>query len=208
MWDEDLCDFFEVTTGVARLQQLVARFRVDDGQSSLDGKRRLLLMGAPGEQHTLGVRIVEQFLTRAGWAVSLVLSFSPEEITDLVASEWFGVVGLTLSSETRVNPLATAIRSVREASCNRAIGVMVGGPMFLQNPDLVRQVGADASAVDAPTAGSWPNGCSISRSSITRREVSTASTAPTARLDDGPAGEMPRQHRRGRRGQRRSPSFD
>jgi methanogenic corrinoid protein MtbC1 len=152
MWDEDLCDFFEVTTGVARLQQLVARFRADDGQSALDGKRRLLLMGAPGEQHTLGVRIVEQFLTRAGWAVSLVLSSSPEEITDLVASEWFGVVGLTLSSETRVNPLATAIRSVRDASCNRAIGVMVGGPMFLQNPDLVRQVGADASAVDAPTA--------------------------------------------------------
>jgi methanogenic corrinoid protein MtbC1 len=152
MWNEDLCDFFEVTTGVARLQHLVARFRADDGLALLDGKRRLLLMGAPGEQHTLGVRIVEQFLTRAGWAVSLVLSSTPEEITDLVSAEWFGVVGLTLSSETRVDQLATAIRSVRNASCNRAIGVMVGGPMFLQNPNLVQQVGADASAVDAATA--------------------------------------------------------
>ncbi|MCJ2018562.1 cobalamin B12-binding domain-containing protein [Methylobacterium sp. E-065] len=152
MWDEDLCDFVEVTTAVARLQHLVARFRADDGMAVLDGKRRLLLMGAPGEQHTLGVQIVEQFLTRAGWAVSLGLSSSPEEITDLVASEWFGVVGLTLSSETRVDQIATAIRSVREASCNRSIGVMVGGPMFLQNPDLVHQVGADASAVDAATA--------------------------------------------------------
>jgi methanogenic corrinoid protein MtbC1 len=109
-------------------------------------------MGAPGEQHTLGVRIVEQFLTRAGWSVSLGLSSSPDEITDLVASEWFGVVGLTLSSETRVDQLATAIRSVRAASCNRSIGVMVGGPMFLQNPELVHLVGADASAVDAATA--------------------------------------------------------
>ncbi|MDE4911334.1 cobalamin-dependent protein [Methylobacterium sp. 092160098-2] len=98
------------------------------------------------------MRIVEQFLRRAGWAVSIGLSSSPEEIAALVASEWFGVVGLTLSSETRVDQLATAIRSVRDASCNRAICVMVGGPMFLQQPDLVQRVGADASAVDAATA--------------------------------------------------------
>ncbi len=45
MWNEDLCDFFEVTTGVARLQRLVARFRADDGLALVDGKRRLLLMG-------------------------------------------------------------------------------------------------------------------------------------------------------------------
>ncbi|WP_244538927.1 MULTISPECIES: cobalamin B12-binding domain-containing protein [unclassified Methylobacterium] len=152
MWDEDLCDFVEVTTGVARLQRLVARFRAAPGTASRDDRRRLLLMGAPGEQHTFGVRIVEQFLRRAGWAVSIGLSSSPEEIAALVASEWFGVVGLTLSSETRVDQLATAIRSVRDASSNRAICVMVGGPMFLQQPDLVQRVGADASAVDAATA--------------------------------------------------------
>lgn len=152
MWDEDLCDFIEVTTGVARLQRLVARFRVAEGTASSDDRRRLLLLGAPGEQHTLGVRVVEHFLRRAGWAVSIGLSASAEEIAALVASEWFGVVGLTLSSHTRVDQLAAIIGSVREASCNRAIGVMVGGPMFLRHPELVHQVGADASAVDAATA--------------------------------------------------------
>ncbi|GJE14974.1 cobalamin B12-binding domain-containing protein [Methylobacterium longum] len=152
MWDEDLCDFIEVTTGVARLQCLVAQFRVDSATVQLDEKRRLLLMGAPGEQHTFGIRVVEQFLRRAGWVVSIGLSSSPEEIAALVASEWFGVVGLTLSNETRVDQLALAIRSVREASYNRSIGVMVGGPVFLEKPQLVRKVGADASAVDAPTA--------------------------------------------------------
>ncbi|MDP4006466.1 B12-binding domain-containing protein, partial [Methylobacterium sp. NEAU K] len=152
MWDDDLCDFIEVTTGVARLQCLVSRFRVDGDAVPSDGKRRLLLMSAPGEQHTFGVRIVEQFLHRAGWVVSIGLSSSPEEIAALVASEWFGVVGLTLSNEARVDQLAMAIRSVREASCNRSIGVMVGGPVFLEHPELVKQVGADASAVDAATA--------------------------------------------------------
>lgn len=152
MWDEDLCDFLEVTTGVARLQRLVARFRVDGAALSLDGERRALLMGAPGEQHTFGVRIVEQFLRRAGWTVSIGLSSSSEEIATLVANEWFDVVGLTLSDGTRLDQLATAIGSVREASCNPAIGIMVGGPVFLEHPELVKQAGADASAVDAATA--------------------------------------------------------
>ncbi|WP_456684868.1 cobalamin B12-binding domain-containing protein [Bradyrhizobium sp. P5_C11_2] len=152
MWEEDLCDFVEVTTGVARLQQLVARFRVGGEAIPLGDDRRLLLMSAPGEQHTFGVRIVEQFMSRAGWAVSVGLSSSSEEIAALVASEWFDVVGLTLSNETRVTQLATAIRSVRAASRNRSIAVMVGGPVFLEHPELVPQVGADASAVDAATA--------------------------------------------------------
>lgn len=152
LWDEDLCDFLEVTTGVARLQRLVARFRGEEEAASLDDRRRLLLMGAPGEQHTLGVRVVERFLRKAGWSVSIGLSSTPDEIATLVSSEWFGVVGLTLSSETRVDQLTAAICSVREASRNRAIGVMVGGPMFLRDPELVQRVGADASAVDAPTA--------------------------------------------------------
>ncbi|MER2266829.1 cobalamin B12-binding domain-containing protein [Methylobacterium oxalidis] len=152
LWDEDLCDFIEVTTGVARLQLLVSRFRVDDDAVASHRKRRLLLMGSPGEQHTFGVRIVEQFLRKAGWVVSSGLSSSPEEIAALVASEWFGVVGLTLSCETRIDQLAMAIRSVRAASRNRSIGVMVGGPVFLEHPEFVERVGADASAVDAATA--------------------------------------------------------
>ncbi|MDP4006191.1 hypothetical protein [Methylobacterium sp. NEAU K] len=106
----------EVTTGVARLSLLVAPFRVDGEPRPLDEKRRLLLMGAPGEQHMFGVRIVEPFLRRASWAGSVGLSSSPEEFAALVASELFEIVGLTLSNETRVNQLAMAIHSVREAS--------------------------------------------------------------------------------------------
>lgn len=152
MWEEDLCDFLEVTTGVTRLQLLLSRFRVDGDGTSASWNRQLLLMSAPGEEHTFGVRIIEQFMRRAGWAVSNALASKPENIAQLVASEWFAVVGLTLSHESRLDQLSTAIRSVREASRNPFIGVMVGGPVFLGQPELVERVGADASAVDAATA--------------------------------------------------------
>lgn len=152
LWDENLCDFIEVTTGVARIQTLLLMFRADGNVPLPGDKRRILLMGAPGEQHTFGLAVVEQFMRAAGWQVASGLASSSQQIADLVEREWFGVVGLTLSCSSRIEPLAHAIRSVRRMSRNKAISVMVGGPVFVEDPEIARQVGADASAVDAPTA--------------------------------------------------------
>jgi len=74
-------------------------------------------MGAPGEQHTFGVRIVEQFLRKAGWEVSIGLASTPLEIAALVASEWFDVVGLTLSSDSRLEPPAAATPALPGGPC-------------------------------------------------------------------------------------------
>jgi methanogenic corrinoid protein MtbC1 len=38
---------------------------------------------------------------------------------------------------------------------NPDLRVMVGGPVFLDNPKLVGEVGADAMATDAPSAVLW-----------------------------------------------------
>ncbi|MGY2052274.1 cobalamin B12-binding domain-containing protein [Methylobacterium sp. JK268] len=152
LWDDDLCDFAEVAAGLAQLQFLLAMFRMDGGVTPFSDKRRILLMGAPDEQHTFGVAIIEQFMRKAGWHVVSGLNSSPRQIAALVSSQWFAVVGLTLSRVTHLDQLATAICAVRRVSCNRSIGVMVGGPVFLQHPEFVERVGADASAVDAPTA--------------------------------------------------------
>ena len=152
MWDDDLCDFIEVTAGLAQLQFLLAMFRSDGGIAPYNSERRILLMGAPGELHTFGLAIVEQFMRKAGWHVVSGLASTPKEIADLVGSELFGVVGLTLSRESHLDQLAASIRAVRLASLNPSIGVMVGGPVFLEHPEYVERVGADASAVDAPTA--------------------------------------------------------
>lgn len=151
LWDEDLCDFVEVTMGVARLQVLLTEFASEPLTTCEDG-RSVLLMGAPGEQHTFGVGVVERCLQGAGWQVTSGLASSPQQIADLVGGTRIDVVGLTLSCESRLDGLAASIRSVRDASRNHAIGVMVGGPVFLDKPELVERVGADASAVDAPTA--------------------------------------------------------
>ena len=44
------------------------------------------------------------------------------------------------------------IRAIRGDSRNRAVGVLIGGPMLLAKPEMAELVGADATAADGPQA--------------------------------------------------------
>jgi methanogenic corrinoid protein MtbC1 len=104
------------------------------------------LVPYPGEQHTFGITLVAQFLRRAGWEVT---QESPPNVPDLVTltrQNFFALVGLSVGSDRGREELARTIRSIREQSRNRKIGVLVGGPLFLADPELAASVGADATA--------------------------------------------------------------
>jgi methanogenic corrinoid protein MtbC1 len=152
MWDRDECDFVDVTLGVARLQKLLAVFNSTHTVSSLDSRRHVLMAMTPGDQHYFGVTMVEKFLVAAGWHVQTELSGELEDIIDAARNRWFAVVGLTAGSDRQLPILASTITALRKQSMNREISVMVGGPMFTANPALAIDVGADATAPNAPTA--------------------------------------------------------
>ncbi len=151
MWDDDRCDFLDVTLGVARLQELLANFNDTLGMTAFGDMRRAITSTTPGEQHRFGLAMVEKFLRAAGWHVRSEAGSPVEAVAAAVQSEWFAVAGVTLSCETRLYALAATIKTIRERSCNKSIGVMVGGPVFAKRPELAIRVGADAAAVNAPT---------------------------------------------------------
>ncbi len=150
LWVADLCDFTEVTIGLGRLQRLLRHLsrasRLDLEQ--LGKGRRALLSATPGEQHTFGILMVAEFLRSAGWDVCGEPGLSRADLVGIVSGEWFGLLGLSLCGERHLDELALTIRAVRRASKNPAIGVMVGGAVFVDQPELVSQVGADATALD------------------------------------------------------------
>lgn len=152
LWDEDECDFIDVTLGVARLQKLLATFNNSHMLPGLDKRRNVLIAVTPGDQHYFGATMVERFLLAAGWTVQSEFNGNSAKIADLARMEWFAVAGLTAGSERLLGALKETITLVREKSCNPAIGIMVGGPMFTTNPSLAFEVGADATAPNAPAA--------------------------------------------------------
>jgi methanogenic corrinoid protein MtbC1 len=151
MWCGDELGFIEVTLGLSRLQQLMRQFRPPAARPGAE-RGAALLLAAPGEQHTFGLRIVEEFLLRDGWSVRLGLSGRVEDMLHLVAADPYDIVGFSISGERLLPGLRSAIREIRNASLNRDVKIMLGGPLVASNPNAACAAGADTLVSDVHEA--------------------------------------------------------
>ena len=149
-WSSDRCSFVEVTVAVARMQRtmhdLASRleFEIDHLQQSCSA----MFLPAPGENHTFGVTMVAEFFRRAGWSVTEDLARDEQEILVAVEARPVSLIGFSLSGEVLIDRLASVIASIRSLTLGRSVSIMVGGPVFVDHPDWVERVGADAMALD------------------------------------------------------------
>jgi methanogenic corrinoid protein MtbC1 len=165
LWDEDLCNFTQVTVGLGRLQHLLQALSPAFGTDVEfpANARRVVLVPAPGEQHTFGLSMVAEFFLHAGWEVAGGQGGHHGGAVDMVRQEWFDVIGFSVGSETRLDWLKTCVSEVRAASCNPSIRVMVGGPIFTLHPEFAEVVGADATSTDGKQAPIVAEGLVASR---------------------------------------------
>jgi MerR family transcriptional regulator, light-induced transcriptional regulator len=153
LWEDDLCDFTEVTLGLGRLHQVLRELSPAFSQSNQTANgRRALLLPAPGEQHTFGLVMVSEFFRRAGWDVGGGPWEAGADPVTMVKSEWFDVVGFSLGDVTRLDALAECITQIRKSALNKSISILVGGPLFLAHPEYVSFVNADAASTDGAQA--------------------------------------------------------
>jgi len=154
LWESDTVDFANVTLAVSRLQRIMRQlgesFINEGGQGS--GGESVLLTIIPGEQHSFGLSMVAEFFRRAGWNLCTGPFASHQELTSLVHNHWFDVVGFSVSSDRRLNELKKDIHDIRRGSRNPNVGIMLGGPMVIAQPDLAVSMGADMISADATAA--------------------------------------------------------
>jgi MerR family transcriptional regulator, light-induced transcriptional regulator len=153
-WQDDTLSFSAVTIALAGLQQILRHLspQFEDRVGLRPHGRQALLFNAPGEQHSFGLFMVEAFFRRTAWDVTNASTVPMKEITDMVRRNWFDVVGISKSSDALLGDLASDITRLRRASRNKDLTILVGGPVFNARPELVIQVGADATGVDARQA--------------------------------------------------------
>jgi MerR family transcriptional regulator, light-induced transcriptional regulator len=154
LWDEDRCHFADVTISMGRLQQVVRAIAPKFQAAALSRPQTdsILLCPAPGEQHSFGLVILSEFFLREGWHVVGGPISSKNDAAEIVRATWVDVIGFSISGSVRVPVLTSCIRDVRSASANTDIKVMVGGSLLLTQPGVLKEVGADAFATDAPGA--------------------------------------------------------
>ena len=154
LWEQDLCDFTQVTCGLAMMHQMIYRLGYESpaGQSVAGASDRVMLACAPGSQHFLGLTIVADLFRQAGPAVVLDISSFESQLLRAVASEWFDVVGISVALEAQLPTLPDLIAHLRASSGNSKVLVVLGGPIFLMHDVSPVQLGADAIFTDAREA--------------------------------------------------------
>ncbi len=154
-WDDDRLDFAHVTFGLARLHRLLHELRSDSVMPDFqegDGIRRILIAPAPQEQHTLGVLILCDFFRNDGWRVDEELGPTREDLAAMVEQTHFDALGLSISCDRWLEDARETVRSVRRASCNPNLRIILGGNAFVEDPDLARRLGADVVALNGRDA--------------------------------------------------------
>lgn len=154
MWEQDTADFMTVTLGVYRLDQLMKETATASEAAPFRPgfDYRILLVPAPGEQHSFGAGMVADAFREGGWCVRSGPAVSRAQLMRLVRNEWFDVIGLSVATQRWLKGLPACIRAVRAASCNRQSFIMVGGHAVLHHHERSRFLGADATAINAADA--------------------------------------------------------
>ena len=153
-WEEDECDFVDVTMGLWRLQQIVYELssRIPGKAPSVDRSRRALFSVFPGEQHSFGTVMVEECFRRKGWVTDCLTNTTDLQLIGTVRDHMFDLVGLTITFDNQVDQARDLIAKIRTNSRNPMLGILVGGRILAENPELAIEMGADATAIDAEGA--------------------------------------------------------
>lgn len=154
-WNDDECTFVDVTVALGRIQR-VLRDLSQRFQSGIigdeDNNGHVLLTCLPGEQHTLGLIMVAEFLLRDRFRVLIGAPWSEADLLTQVRSDWFDVIGFSAGCESRLSQLKREVTRIRQVSRNPDVQILVGGQVFSLDAGLVKRVGADGWARDAREA--------------------------------------------------------
>ncbi len=154
MWEDDEISFTEVTIGLCRLHEALHRNtdRSGHGPALRRGAPGIILGSVPGEQHIFGVVMAADFFRRSGWMVVCEPGSDAPSLLKLAADTHVDLIGLSAAHDGAREGLAGLIRSLKAASRNPAVKIMLGGRLFEAAPELINECGADAFAGDAQDA--------------------------------------------------------
>ncbi|MEM7081578.1 MAG: cobalamin B12-binding domain-containing protein [Pseudomonadota bacterium] len=155
MWEDDDCDFTQVTVGVARMHQILHMFSpcfCAHPTSESDHTRSALIVPMPGEQHTFGHLMVVEFFRRAGWHVWSGAPGTTKAIIELVTEQEFDIIGVSISADRHLDRLAGLLRNIRRQSAHKGVRILVGGRAFLETDRKAEDYGADGFANDGEEA--------------------------------------------------------
>ena len=114
LWEDDRCDFVDVTMGLWRLQEVVHEL---SGRAAKDLQgdghmRRALFASLIGDTHSFGTVVIDEMFSSNGWMTDRLNEATTEDLLARVREEAFDLIGLTITCDCHIAPLPSIVRSV------------------------------------------------------------------------------------------------
>ena len=154
LWEDDECDFVDVTMGLWRLQEVmrIIAMRSPVIMRTVEAPPSVLFAPMPGDQHSFGALMIEEIFSRAGWESEVLFEPKTKELLAILSKRAFDLVGLTVTNDCPSGDLADLVSAIRSVSRNPAVRVIVGGRAINADPAIAAAAGADGTAPDANSA--------------------------------------------------------
>ena len=151
-WDEDRLSFTEVTIGTGHLYALMRALRREGPPfaASFDARRHALFATVPGETHGIGITVAADLFREAGWEIDLQMGTSQEKLVARVEASQPQIVGLSLSTDSRLPDLVRLVVALRLVVPQAIIGVAAGAE--IDDDTITDLVDIDLIFHDAVTA--------------------------------------------------------
>lgn len=147
-WESNRLTVAQEHIATAITQYVMAQiYEAPDVRTSA-AKGRIVLTGVEGELHSVGAVMVGDLLETSGFHVRFLGTNLPTaSILGVIRDVTPSHVGVSATMLFNVGAVRHLIHAVRAEFADR-IAIVVGGAAFRTNPDLWRQVSADAYAAD------------------------------------------------------------
>ncbi len=116
-------------------------------------KGKAVITAAPGEFHEIGAWMVSDLLEQDGWQVSYLGANTPDQDLIKLLDEYLpDLLVLSVTMPFNLDKAKALVAAVRENSIHRSMRILVGGRVFVDNPELEKAIGADGLAANLDEA--------------------------------------------------------
>ena len=151
-WADDRCTFLEMGLALSRLHDILNGQSHAADRSLRGADYKIALLGLPGDQHLLGLSMVERAFTAHGWDARTMRCDHRSDMERLVGEHWFAGIGLGVNMDRQLDQAQDAIQAIRAASLNKDVWIIVGGAILSTDEARACALDADAFAHDAQEA--------------------------------------------------------
>ena len=124
-WDADRLSSFQVAQATGHLYALLRAIRIESSSPPATAgiQRTAVFATVPGEEHGLGITVAADLFQEAGWRIDLKIGLEHDDLLSCIEDAAPLAVGLSLSTEDRIEALIRLVVAIRLSVPHAILGV-------------------------------------------------------------------------------------